>query len=79
MVCPTAKSLFENYARAAVELFESADKLATLVAQHGQFAEAKKYTEQTHKKCYTARLALEQHRVQHGCREGIASGPQAGL
>jgi hypothetical protein len=74
MVCPTVNGLFENYARAAVELFESADQLATLVGQHGQFAEAKKYTEQTHKKCYTARLALEQHLVQHDCREAIVRG-----
>jgi hypothetical protein len=66
--------LFENYASAAVELFESATKLATLVGQHDQFAEAMKYTKQTHAKCDTARSALEQHRAQHGCREGIASG-----
>ena len=73
MECPTARILFENYARAAVELFESADKLATLVGQHDQFAEAKKYSKQTHEKCYSARLALKQHQAEHGCREGVAN------
>jgi hypothetical protein len=73
MECPTARILFENYARAAVELFESADKLATRVGQHDKFAEAKKYSKQTHEKCYSARLALEQHRAEHGCRERVAS------
>jgi hypothetical protein len=72
MACPTAKILFESYARAAVELFESADKLATLIGRHDQFAEAMKYTKQTHEKCSTARLALAQHRAQHSCREGVA-------
>jgi hypothetical protein len=73
MECPTARILFENYARAAVELFESADRLATLVGQHDQFAEAKKYSKQTHEKCYSARLALKQHQAEHGCREGVAN------
>jgi hypothetical protein len=73
MECPTARILFENYAKAAVELFESADKLATLVGQHDQFAEAKKYSKQTHEKCYSARLALKQHQAEHGCREGVAN------
>jgi hypothetical protein len=61
MVCPTAKVLFENYANAAMEHFEAADRLSTLVGQHGQFEEAKKYAERTHEKCSTARSALEQH------------------
>ena len=74
MVCPTAKILFENYANAATEHFEAADKLSTLVGQHGQFEEAKKHAEQAHAKCSIARSALEQHRVQHGCRKGTANG-----
>ena len=74
MLCPTAKVLFENYANAAREQFEAADALATLVGQHGQFEKAKKHAEQAHEKCSIARLALEQHRVQHGCQKGIANG-----
>jgi hypothetical protein len=73
MVCPTAKILFENYARAAIELFESADNLANLTGQHERFAEAMRYSKQTHEKCFTARLAFEQHRAQHGCREGVTN------
>jgi len=72
MVCPTAKLLFENYARAAIELFESADNLANLAGQHERFAEAMRYSKQTHEKCYAARVALEKHRAQHGCREGLS-------
>jgi len=56
-----------------VELFESADKLATLVGQHDKFAEAKKYSKRTHEKCYSARLALKQHQAEHGCRAGVAN------
>ena len=74
MLCPTAKALFENYANAAMEQFEAADALATLVGQHGQFEEAKKHAEQAHAKCSIAHMALEQHRAQHGCRKGIANG-----
>ena len=70
MVCATAKILFENYARAAIELFESADNLANLTGQHERFAEAMRYSKQTHEKCYAARVALDKHRAQHGCREG---------
>jgi hypothetical protein len=72
MVCPTAKVLFENYASAAMEHFEATDKLSGLVGQHGPFEEQKKCTEQAQAKCSAARLALEQHRVKHGCRKGIA-------
>jgi len=42
-----------------MEQFEAADALATLVGQHGPFAEAKKHAEQAHEKCSIARLALE--------------------
>ena len=74
MICPAAKVLFENYANAAREQFEAADALATLVGQHGQFEEAKKRAEQAREKCGIARLALEQHWMEHSCREGIANG-----
>jgi hypothetical protein len=73
MACATARILFENYARAAVELFESADNLANLTGQHERFAEAMKYSKQTHEKCSSARSALEQHRAEHGCRVGVAN------
>jgi len=42
MLCPTAKILFENYAKTAMENFEATDKLSALVGQHGQFEEGKK-------------------------------------
>jgi hypothetical protein len=74
MLCPTAKVLFENYANAAMEQFEAADTLATLVGQYGQFEEAKKDAERAHEECNIARLASERHRAQHGCREGMANG-----
>jgi hypothetical protein len=68
MVCPTATTLFENYARAAVKLFESADNLGNLLTgQHEGFAKAMKHTKQIHAKCSAARSALEQHRAQHAC------------
>ena len=74
MLCPTAKVLFENYANAAMEQFQAADALANLVGHCEQFKEAKKHAEQAHEKCNIARLALEEHRAQHGCREGMANG-----
>jgi hypothetical protein len=74
MVCPTAKTLFDNYASAAMEHFEATDKLSGLVGQHGPFEAQKEYTERTREKCSAARLALEQHWTQHSCREGIAKG-----
>jgi len=74
MLCPAAKILFENYAKTAMENFEATDKLSGLVGQHGQFEEAKKYAEGTREKCSAARMALEKHRMEHSCREGIANG-----
>ena len=74
VLCHTAKVLFENYANAAREQFEAADALATLVGQHGQFEEAKKYVEGTREKCSAACMALEKHWMEHSCREGIANG-----
>jgi hypothetical protein len=72
MVCPTAKALFENYERATAEHFDATDKLCGLVGQHGEFEEQKEYAERMREKCNTALLALEQHWMQHRCREGIA-------
>src|SRR5260370_39621973 len=74
MVCPTAKILFEKYANAAMEEFEAADALATLVGQHGQFEEAKRHAEQAHEKCSAAHMALDKHWMEHSCREGIGNG-----
>ncbi len=67
MGCPAAQALFEDYAKAAMEHFEAADKLSNLVGQHGLFEEQKEDVERAHEKCSAARLALEQHRKQHSC------------
>ena|SRR6266576_3467168 len=67
MACPTAQTLFDNYARATMDLFEITDKLSSAVGQHEQFAETKKENEEVYQKCRDARLALEQHRALHGC------------
>jgi hypothetical protein len=75
MECPTATTLFDKYARAAVEYFEASDDLSNLVGHHDRFAEGKKFAEQTLQRCRTARLALEQHRAEHNCR---ASGTGIG-
>jgi hypothetical protein len=74
MVCPTANILFDNYASAAMEFFEAADKLASLTGQHGQFTEGKKHAEQGREKCNAARSALEQHWAEHSCRGSVADG-----
>ncbi len=68
MACPTATNLFDDYASAVMELFAAADRLASLVGQHGQFEEQRKYAEQVRKKCCAAHLALLQHWAQHSCR-----------
>jgi hypothetical protein len=68
MSCPTATNLFDGYASAVVELFEATDRLASLIGQHGPFEEEREHTEQVREKCSAARLALEQHWVQHSCR-----------
>jgi hypothetical protein len=67
--CPAAQALFEDYAQAAMEHFEATDKLASLVGQHHQFEGQKELVERAHEKCSAARLALEQHRAQHTCRD----------
>jgi hypothetical protein len=73
MECPTAKTLLEEYARAATEYFEAVDRLSSLVGSHDQFADAKRQTENTNAKCIAARLALEKHRIEHNCRV-VAAG-----
>jgi hypothetical protein len=72
--CATAKILFENYAKTAMENFDATDKLSGLVGRRGQFEEAKKYAEETREKCSAARRALEKHWMEHSCRECIANG-----
>ena len=67
MECPTAKTLFEDYNRAAVAYFEATDALAGLVGQHNEFAVAKRHTEQTQHECRAACVALEKHRAEHNC------------
>jgi hypothetical protein len=69
MRCPTAQGLFEEYAEATREYFEATDELSNVVGQHRRFDEQKEYVERVRKKCSTARLALEQHRAEHSCRE----------
>ena len=68
MSCPTANVLFEEYSKATMEYFEATDNLSTLVGRHEEFAEAKRHTEQINAKCRTARLAIERHWEEHGCR-----------
>jgi hypothetical protein len=69
MPCLIAYTLFQEYAKATIDYFEATDNLAMLVGQHDDFAEAKKHTDRTHTKCRAARLALEQHWKEHGCRD----------
>jgi hypothetical protein len=69
MGCAAAQALFEDYAQAAMEQFEASDKLSSLVGQHGKFAEQKEDAERAHEKCTAARLALEHHWAEHGCRD----------
>jgi hypothetical protein len=69
MGCPAAQALFEDYAQAAIQHFEATDKLSSLVGKHHQFEEQKELVERAHEKCSAARLALEQHRAQHSCRD----------
>jgi hypothetical protein len=66
--CQTANVLFEKYAKATIEYFEAADKLSNLTGQHADFLEAKKHATGTRADCRAARLALEQHWEEHGCR-----------
>jgi len=68
MGCPAAQALFEDYAQAAMAHFEATDKLSCLVGQHWQFEVQKETVGRAHKKCSSARSALEQHWAQHNCR-----------
>jgi hypothetical protein len=75
MACPTATTLFDDYARAAMPYFEATDTLATLVGQHGLFVEEKRIAEQAREKCSIAHLALQKHWEQHNCRS-VDVGPK---
>ena len=68
MSCRTAFTLFEEYRKATEEFFGATDKLASLVGQHEDFARFKALAEDAHAECRSARLALEQHWKEHGCR-----------
>ncbi len=70
MACPTAETLFQDYARATPEYFELADNLAAVVGKHNQLDKAKKEGERVRQRCRTAKLAFEQHRALHGCGLG---------
>jgi hypothetical protein len=48
--------------------FEAAERLANIVGRHGEFEEAEKVARAIYAECRAARLALEQHRAEHGCR-----------
>ena len=68
MDCSIAINLFENLASATNEYFEATDKLANLVGQHEEFAKEKRHAESMREKCRAARLALDLHWSEHGCR-----------
>jgi hypothetical protein len=67
MDCPTAKTLVDDFAVAAMEYFQAVDKLSNLVGSHYHFSVAKQHTEQVGVKCRLARLAMEKHRAEHNC------------
>ena len=66
--CSIAINLFENLASATNEYFDATDKLANLVGQHEEFAKEKRHAESMREKCRAARLALDLHWSEHGCR-----------
>jgi hypothetical protein len=67
MLCPVARALFEDYAKATTEYFETTDELSNLVGHPRRFEEQEEYVERVRKKCSSARIALEQHRAEHSC------------
>lgn len=68
MGCSTAKSLFDDYNKAALEFSRIAEQLSSLVGQHDQFQDFLRQKNQTFEKCLLARLALERHWEKHNCR-----------
>jgi hypothetical protein len=68
MQCPIAAALFQKYSTATIKHFEATDKLVTLTGQHGEFGEAEKATRELYADCRKARLAMEHHWAEHGCR-----------
>jgi hypothetical protein len=71
MTCPIAAALFDDYSRATVEYFEATDTLANFVGQHGQFAAEQGRVKVVGERCRAARLALQEHRNRHKCREVV--------
>ena len=69
MECPTANSLFDDYARASVKYFEAVSKLSDLVGSHSKFEQVRLCARQRYAKCKAARSALNAHRVEHNCRK----------
>lgn len=69
MLCDIAITLIEKYSKAAVEHFEAAEEMSKLAGKcSSEFMEAKAIAEDKRAECRTARLALEKHRAEHGCR-----------
>lgn len=73
MECPTARALFEDYARAAAEYFEAVDKLSQLVGSHEEFEVAKRRTDEKSAQCREIRIALENHRLEHNCHAAAST------
>ena len=73
MVCAVAKSLLEDYARAAMEHSEAIDRLSSFVG-HEQLEAEKQNVERAHEKCSAARVLLQQHCAQHNCRTPSMGG-----
>jgi hypothetical protein len=71
MECPTAQALFESYSVAANEYSDAAEKLSNFVGSYVEFEGADRQAQQTSRKCREARLALEEHRLKHGCNVAI--------
>ena len=67
MECVIAQLLLLNYSVVAMEYFGAADDLANLVGSHSEFKVAQQHAQQLHAKCREAHLALEEHRLKHGC------------
>ena len=73
MECSTETMLLEDYVQATSDYFDASEKLASLVGQHSQFDDEKENVAHARAKCDMARLALLNHREQHGCCAGSRS------
>ena len=71
MECSTATTLLDDFVRATTDYFAASDKLATVVGRP-EFEEEKKHAAQARQKCGMTRSALQLHREQHHCRDGMS-------